>query len=182
MYTASCFFVPILTSELMSTFFLLCFLNRNISWKLNSHFLLNAWTVWSSRIFDQKFFLSSLRRHENGICSEAFGFHRSFISLGPKSSVLSVCFWESKDLSPGLIFHGCRDCVLGDHVFVLTLSLLVTSQQVNVWRPCRTTQRRGPGCVADRILPLSPLNSLLRLATAVIPNSMRKVTLQRNWS
>ncbi len=35
---------------------------------------------------------SSYLLTENRMCSDAFGFHRSFISLGPKSSVLSVCF------------------------------------------------------------------------------------------
>lgn len=55
------------------------------------------------------------------MCSDAFGFYRSFISLDPKRSVLSVCF---KRPECWFNLHNCLDSVCRDHVFVFTLSLL----------------------------------------------------------
>lgn len=53
--------------------------------------------------------------------------------------------------------------------------------QGSVWRLCRITQRLGVGCEAETSR-VSPQNWLLRSATVVIQNCMRKETLPRSWS
>lgn len=112
--------------------------------------------------------------------------------LVPRGLYYLSVFETVKRLECWINLHDCLDCVSRDHVFVFALSLLSINflslflfsrlQRGSVWRPSRTTQRRGLGCAADRISPLSLPSSSLRSATAVILNFTRKVTLQRNWS